>query len=99
MNWAVLSVGTLVVFLPSAGLLAGWVPTALAHRPGPTRLLGTAGVLLYTAVLAAVLPRLLSAPAGVHSGLSYAAVGLVVIAIGLGIVYDLKQGPSSSSRK
>ncbi|MEU5999021.1 hypothetical protein ABZ837_14475 [Streptomyces sp. NPDC047197] len=99
MTWAVLSVGALVVFLPSVGLLAGWVPTALARRPGPTRLLGAAGVLLYTAVIAGALPRLVGAPAGVRSGLSRAAVGLVILAILLGIVYDLKRGPMPGSRK
>ncbi|MFD9865110.1 hypothetical protein [Streptomyces alboflavus] len=99
MNWAVLGVGTFVVFLPSAGLLAGWTPHVLAHRAGPLRLLGISGALLYAALLTVVLPRLADASADLRSGCAYAAAALVVLAMLLAIVYDLKTGPAPGSRK
>ncbi|MBJ3812687.1 hypothetical protein JGB26_37410 [Streptomyces flavofungini] len=98
MNRAVLGMGTLAVFLPSAGQLAGWAPHGLAHRPGPLRLLGISGALLYAALLAVALPRLADASAGLRSGSASAAVALVVLSILLAIVYDLKTDPAPGSR-
>ncbi|MGB8939078.1 MAG: hypothetical protein WCD21_02380 [Streptomyces sp.] len=96
MNWAFLGLATLVVFLPSVGLITGWVPRLLAYRPGPTRLLGASGTLLYAAILTEVVPSVASAPGEVRSAFAYAALGLVIIAILLSIIYDLKQGPTPS---
>lgn len=98
MNWTVLSIGTLMVLLPSVAVMLGWVPSFLEHRPGPTRLLGISGTLLYAALLAKILPALTEASTGVSNACAYAAVALVVLAVLTGIIYEIKSGSPPGSR-
>ncbi|MEV2255621.1 hypothetical protein AB0I94_34550 [Streptomyces sp. NPDC050147] len=70
----------------------------MRRRPGPTRLLGAAGLLFDAAVLAAAVPDLAGASRGVRAACSYTAVGLVCIAILLLIAYDLSSRRSPRPR-
>lgn len=91
-----LASSTLLIAPPSAALLAGWTPHVVRHRPGPLKVLGTAGLFLYAAVAVTAGPRLLGAGSSVTNLAAYAALALTGAAVLLSIRYDLKSGPSTS---
>jgi putative effector of murein hydrolase LrgA (UPF0299 family) len=82
---------------PFTAMVAGWVPRLLSRRPGPTRLLGAAGLFLYASVPVNTIPRLANASEHAITATTVVSTALMLAFASLLMSYCIKAQRASGS--